>query len=64
MKTLLQHCRIYDGTGAEAFEGDILFENDMILAVGQNLSAEDATIVNLAGKSVSSGFFYAHSHND
>ena len=64
MKTLLQHCRIYDGTGAEAFEGDILFENDMILAVGQNLSAEDATIVNLAGKSVSSGFFDAHSHND
>ena len=64
MKTLLQHCRIYDGTGAEAFEGDILFENDTILAVGQNLSAEDATIVNLAGKSVSSGFFDAHSHND
>ena len=64
MKTLLQHCRIYDGTGAEAFEGDILFENDVILAVGQNLSAEDATIVNLAGKSVSSGFFDAHSHND
>lgn len=64
MKTLLQHCRIYDGTGAEAFEGDILFENDMILAVGQNLSAEDATIVNLAGKSVSSGFFDTHSHND
>ncbi len=64
MKTLLQHCRIYDGTGTEAFEGDILFENDMILAVGQNLSAEDATIVNLAGKSVSSGFFDAHSHND
>ena len=64
MKTLLQHCRIYDGTGAEAFEGDILFENDMILAVGQNLSAEDATIVNLAGKSVSSCFFDAHSHND
>ena len=64
MKTLLQHCRIYDGTGAEAFEGDILFENDKILAVGQNLSAEGATTVNLSGKSVSSGFFDAHSHND
>jgi N-acyl-D-amino-acid deacylase len=64
MKTLLQHCRIYDGTGAEAFEGDILFENDKILAVGQDLSAEGATRVDLLGKSVSSGFFDAHSHND
>ncbi len=64
MKTLLQHCRIYDGTGAEAFEGDILIEGDQVLAVGQNLPSEDATCVDLSGKSVSSGFFDAHSHND
>ncbi|MEZ4628635.1 MAG: hypothetical protein R2912_11325 [Eubacteriales bacterium] len=36
MKTLLQiRYRIYDGTGAEAFTGDILMEDDKILAVGQ-----------------------------
>ena len=64
MKTLLQHGRIYDGTGAEAFTSDILIENDKILAVGQNLSCEDATCIDLAGKSISSGFFDAHSHND
>lgn len=64
MKTLLQHGRIYDGTGADAFTGDILIEDDRILAVGQNLSCEDATCIDLAGKSISSGFFDAHSHND
>ena len=64
MKTLLQHGRIYDGTDADAFTGDILIEDDKILAVGQNLSCEDAICIDLAGKSVSSGFFDAHSHND
>ena len=64
MKTLLQHCRIYDGTGAEAFLGDILIEDDRILDVGQGLVCENATHVDLSGKSVSSGFFDAHSHND
>ena len=64
MKTLLQHGLIYDGTGGEAFEGDILIEDDRILAVGSNLPAEDAARVDLTGKSVSSGFFDAHSHND
>ena len=64
MKTLLQHCRIYDGTGAEAFSGDILIEDDRILDVGQGLVCENAARVDLSGKSVSSGFFDAHSHND
>ncbi len=64
MKTLLQHGRIYDGTGADAFIGDILIEDDTILAVGQDLACEDASVVDLSGKSISSGFFDAHSHND
>jgi N-acyl-D-amino-acid deacylase len=64
MKTLLQHCRIYDGTGEDALTGDILIEDDKILAVDQNLSFEDVSVVDLSGKSISSGFFDAHSHND
>ena len=31
MKTLLQHCRIYDGSGEPAYSGDILIEGDRIL---------------------------------
>ena len=64
MKTLLQHCRIYDGTGLEPFIGDILIEDDRILEVAPTIESEDAKHVDLSGKSVSSGFFDAHSHND
>lgn len=64
MKTLLQHCRIYDGTGAEAFTGDILIENDRIAEVAPRIDSADAQLIDLTGKSVSSGFFDAHSHND
>ena len=64
MKTRLRHCRIYDGTGGEAYSGDILIENDRILSVAPQIECMDATIVDLAGKSVSSGFFDTHSHND
>jgi len=64
MKTLLRHCRIYDGTGADAFTGDILIEGERILAVAPQLDAEGAAVADLSGKSVSSGFFDAHSHND
>ena len=64
MKTLLQHCRIYDGTGTEAFNGDILFEGDRILEVAPQIDCEDTQTIDLTGKSISSGFFDAHSHND
>ncbi len=64
MKTLLTGGRIYDGTGAEPFVGDILIEDDKILEVAPKIASEDAEIVDLTGKSVSSGFFDAHSHND
>lgn len=64
MKTLLQHCRIYDGTGADAFTGDIMIEDERILAIAPQIEAEDAQQIDLTGKSISSGFFDAHSHND
>lgn len=64
MKTLLKHCRIYDGTGADAFTGDILIENDRILDVAPLIESKSAQTVDLSGKSISSGFFDAHSHND
>ena len=64
MKTLLQHCRIYDGTGTDAFTGDILFEGDRILEVAPQIDCADAQTIDLTGKSISSGFFDAHSHND
>ena len=64
MRTLFKNGKIYDGTGADAFMGDILVEDDRIIAVGPSLSEKADTVVELDGLSISSGFFDAHSHND
>jgi len=64
MATLLKNCRIYDGTGADAFTGDILIDADKIVEVAPVIDAKGADVIDICGKSVSSGFFDAHSHND
>lgn len=64
MKTLLKNGFIYDGTGGEAFSGDILIQDEMLEEIGENLTDDEAEVIDLAGRSVSPGFFDAHSHND
>ena len=64
MRTLLKNGKIYDGTGAEAFVGDVLIEDEKIVEVGPDLAAEADEVIDLGGLSLSSGFFDAHSHND
>ncbi|MDE7083288.1 MAG: amidohydrolase family protein [Clostridia bacterium] len=64
MKTLLKNLKIYDGTGTDAFLGDILIEGDKIIDVAEKIETEADQIMDLTGKSVSSGFIDAHSHND
>lgn len=62
---LLKEALIYDGSGADAFLGDILIENDRIVKVESNITPEDGwEVVDLKGLSVSPGFTDAHSHND
>ena len=56
---------IYDGSGSEPFQGDILVEDDKIIRVEKNIEAEDGwEVINIDGLSVSAGFIDAHSHND
>ena len=64
MRTLLKNGKIYDGSGEDAFLGDILIDNEKITAVGANLDEKADEVIDLGGLSVSSGFFDAHSHND
>ncbi|MBR6029542.1 MAG: amidohydrolase family protein [Clostridia bacterium] len=64
MKQLLKNAKIYDGTGAEPFAGDILLEDDRIAQVGPSIQAEADRVVNLGVRSVAPGFIDAHSHND
>ena len=65
MKQLLKNGRIYDGSGSEAFTGDILIENDKIIKVAENIPEGEAErVFDLRGCSVAPGFIDAHSHND
>lgn len=62
---LFKGALIYDGTGTEAFRGDVLVDNDIILKVDKDIEPEDGwEVVDLDGLSLSSGFIDAHSHND
>ncbi len=65
MKVLLKGGKLYDGSGAEAEVGDILFEKDRIVEIGKDIAASKADkVVDITGKSVAPGFIDAHSHND
>ena len=64
MDILLKNGKIYDGTGADAFLGDILVRGNRIEKIGEGLICDGAQVIDLQGLSVSSGFMDAHSHND
>ncbi len=64
MNILLQNANVYDGTGADARQADVLIADDRIAAVGPNLPAEGAQVIDLRGLSLAPGFIDAHSHND
>lgn len=62
---LFKNAKIYDGSGAAPFTGDILISGDRILRVAANIPAENGcTVVDLQGLSIAPGFIDAHSHND
>ena len=64
MRQLLKNARIYDGTGSEPYQADILLEEDRIVKIAEQIDLPADTVFNLEGKSVSSGFIDGHSHND
>lgn len=64
MRMLLKNGKIYDGTGAEPFAGDILIEEDRIVRVAPKVEEDADCVMDLKGLSVSSGFIDGHSHND
>ena len=65
MTTLFKNGKIYDGSGKEPFVGDILVDDDKIIAVGDQIASDKAEqTVSLEGLSVAPGFIDAHSHND
>lgn len=64
MKTIIKNGMLYDGTGAAPQKGDVLIEDDRILAVGGTISEAADNIVDAEGLMVCPGLIDAHSHND
>ena len=64
-RTLIRNAKIYDGSGAPAFLGEVLIEGDRIVQVAESIPTDgDLRTVDLNGLSLAPGFIDAHSHND
>ncbi len=64
MRTLFRNGTIYDGTGNPPTVGDLLIEDDRILAVGGRIEEEADRVLDLSGLEICPGLIDAHSHND
>lgn len=60
MDLLIQHGTLVDGRGR--YEADVLIQNGVIAAVGQNLNAREAEVYDAAGQYVLPGLMDAHVH--
>ena len=61
---LFRNATIIDGSGASAFEGDLLTRNERIVAVAQSVEDADATIIDCQGLTLTPGFIDSHTHSD
>lgn len=64
MKVLFKGGTVVDGSGAAPFKGNVLIDDGRIIAVGADVAADDAAVVDCTGLTVAPGFIDAHSHND
>jgi len=61
-KTLLTGATVLTGSGARLDSADVLFADGKIVAVGIDLSADDAAVVDASGKWITPGIIDVHSH--
>ncbi|OGV32458.1 MAG: hypothetical protein A2020_02065 [Lentisphaerae bacterium GWF2_45_14] len=64
MGTLIKNAEVFDGSGAESFESDILIENDTIAEVGKIRYCAAHEVIDASGLAVAPGFIDCHSHSD
>ena len=60
--TLLTNATILTGTGERLNNADILLVNGKVTQVGNNLSAEQASVIDMKGKWITPGIIDVHSH--
>jgi N-acyl-D-amino-acid deacylase len=61
---LLRAGTVIDGTGAPRYVADVRIEGERIAAVGADLPARGATVIDATGKIVAPGFIDVHTHDD
>ena len=62
MKYLLKNGTVVSGSGM--ISQDVLIDGEKIVRVGENLSAEDAEVMDVSGKLLFPGFIDGHTHFD
>ena len=61
---LLRGGTVIDGTGAPRFTADVRIEGERIVAIGANLAANGAVVIDAGGRIVAPGFIDVHTHDD
>ena len=64
LKILIKNGLIIDGTGAPGYKADLLINENTIEAIGENLDAQGAEVIDAAEKIVTPGFVDIHNHAD
>ncbi|NVM30657.1 MAG: amidohydrolase family protein [Candidatus Helarchaeota archaeon] len=64
MKILIKNGQIIDGTGSPGYKADVLINGDRIERINEEISVEDAEIIDASGKIVTPGFIDIHNHAD
>lgn len=64
MRTLFKNGMLYDGSSSAPQQGDLLIEDNKIVAVGGVINEQADEVIDAAGMMVCPGLIDAHSHND
>ena len=64
MKTLIQNAVIVDGSGADEFPGELLFQDGKIIEVAPKIQCRADEIIDAGGRVACPGFVDMHRHCD
>lgn len=59
---LISDAKIYDGSGASAFVGDVIIQQDQIIKIGNDLTCPSCEHIDGSGRSLAPGFIDLHAH--
>lgn len=61
---MIKNALVCDGSGGNAYRGDVAVHDGRITAVGTRLDGDAATVIDATGKALAPGFIDSHTHFD